>query len=80
MTDYRIIAKLRSDYSNTGLYRSSGLVIVWVVEASDESEAFYRKKKYIMDHQLTDFDIVSMDIKDANEKRTIQISFDKGGK
>lgn len=80
MTYYRIIAKLSAAYSGTGcLYYSSGLVVVWVVEASSKSEALDRFKDYIMDHQLTDFDIVLIKVEEVNEKVTIQISFDKMG-
>jgi hypothetical protein len=32
---------------------------------------------YIMNYQLTDFVVESIDIKDVNEKTKIQISFDK---
>lgn len=79
MTDYRIIAQLSSTYSNAGLYRSSELIVVWVVSANSKSEAIDRFKDYIMDHQLTDFNIVFIKVGDVSEKRTIQISFDKMG-
>lgn len=80
MTDYRIIAKLSTAYSGTGcLYHSSGLVVVWVVEARNRSEALDRFKYYIMDHQLTDFVIALIKVEEVSKKVTIQISFDKNG-